>query len=405
MREFVFRNVKGHRPTVHLVGVNHNCQYSTTLSRKQLPFSEGGSDKAPCDGAFANFLADIANRISAKVIAEELSQEALLKKGDGGVSVAQTVAIESGCIHIFCDPDTSERAALTDDLDLQKMYKITFTYRNLNTRDIFYRELFWLKKLSPFLSYDDIIFICGVNHVASFSRVLQDRGIFSKIIASDFLDERFHLYLPTRVYDPNIVGPFGICIQCYVPISPNYNFCLHCGNQHSHFVNPDDPKQYKCAKHQSQNADTFCSLCRNPICKQCYDIDRVALAGLVFPVHSCYDCLQLREEKHTEYLKTIGETHCCAKHFDRAATAKCIACERPHCDSCLYYESDRHRTKQLAGPFCLPCFRRRTDPSSRRLWLSASSPKVRATVCRALSVEQPPALASRTAAAPRGVSA
>ena len=373
------------RTSVHLIGTNHDCQYSTELSRKNIPFSEGGSDKKHCDAAFANFLHHVINNIHSDLVAEEFNEEALHNRGSGCISVAKTVARESGVTHLFCDPNVNERDYLKSDIELdlvspldEELYPyrkvIGVNYNRVEALSVFYRELFWLKKLSSFFHLRNIVFVCGTNHIETFTKILRGRGVYCTIVVNDFCSELCTEYLPTRVYDPNIVGPFGLCFDCFTPHNEDYAFCLCCGKQSSHIVAFDSPKEHSCITHKNRTATVFCNLCGKPKCEFCYNLNN---SGVAFStgsiVDSCFSCIELISALNKKYKEKLAETGCCSKHFDRQATKDCVSCKKPHCNSCLYYISDRTATKVMDGAYCLPCFRMKTLGSEPKFWISASA--------------------------------
>ena len=390
-RKLLFLILSRNRTTVHLVGTNHECQYNTELSRKKIPFLQGGSSKKLCDEAFANFLAYTVSNTKSNAVAEEFSEESLQKSGDGSISVAKTIAEESGVAHIFCDPDTAERKYLESDIELdlvsppdEELYQyrklIGENYNRIDALRVFYRELFWLKKLSSFFHFKNIVFVCGADHIETFSKILKSRGVYCSIVVNDFCIELCAEYLPTRVYDPNIVGPFGICFECFTPSSKDYAFCMCCGRQSSHVLTFDSPNEHSCSTHKNQTATVFCNLCGKPKCELCYNSNN---SGVAFSagsiVNSCFSCIELMSALNKKYREKLADTGCCSKHFGRQATANCVSCQMPNCSSCLYYTSDRKSIRVIDGPFCLPCFRMKTLGSQQKFWISASANNIGAS--------------------------
>ena len=124
-----------------------------------------GLNNAPvgCYAEFENLIRETASFNSVKVIAEEMSVAAL----GSCKSLCKEVAGEIGVAHIFCDPDNSEREALglpkIDDAETWGA-----------------REEHWLSRLQG--ADFPILFVCGANHVASFTDKCIARGIFVTVL-------------------------------------------------------------------------------------------------------------------------------------------------------------------------------------------------------------------------------
>jgi hypothetical protein len=111
---------------------------------------------------FAVYLESSARELKVTEIAEEFNQDAL-GKSNTTYCTAREVAAKLGIRHRFCDPTAEERkqhAIFTDDQ----------------------REQFWLRRLSG-PKEEDILFICGDNHIESFSRRLTKAGYSNKILS------------------------------------------------------------------------------------------------------------------------------------------------------------------------------------------------------------------------------
>jgi len=68
--------------------------------------------------------------------------------------------------HIFCDPDAAEREA-----------------KKLNTPDL--RESFWLDRLLK-SGASSLLFVCGDEHLKSFSKKLNAAGFESSILSENW---------------------------------------------------------------------------------------------------------------------------------------------------------------------------------------------------------------------------
>jgi hypothetical protein len=111
---------------------------------------------------FAAYLELSARELEVTEIAEEFNEDAL-RKSNTTYCIAREVAAKLGIRHRFCDPTAEERrqhAIFTDDQ----------------------REQFWLMRLSG-PKEKDILFICGEDHIESFSRRLTEAGYSNKILS------------------------------------------------------------------------------------------------------------------------------------------------------------------------------------------------------------------------------
>jgi len=125
---------------------------------------------APNDGAdaFKKHLWNAVRKYEIKLIAEEMSIEALKGRHTVGFEIAK----EENLPHILCDPTSLERQALgiseSDTLS-----------------DLAKRENEWLRRILKH-NEDPVLFVCGANHVSSFGQRCQKQGLEVGIAAADF---------------------------------------------------------------------------------------------------------------------------------------------------------------------------------------------------------------------------
>ena len=138
---------------VYLVGVDHLVQH------RNLNYDD---QQKKMVNAFASYLEQEVVKYRIVLLAEEFSAEAL-RDTDEPDSTAQTVAEKLGIAHRFCDPNTLERVehGIRKDKD---------------------RENFWIKRIRA-NEEDAILFICGENHLNSFSAELMEAGFQAEIIS------------------------------------------------------------------------------------------------------------------------------------------------------------------------------------------------------------------------------
>src|SRR6516164_368004 len=93
---------------IHIIGTAHSLQCWSDAIKSGI---DCDSDPATIE-RFEHYLRDAALSLRATAIAEELSKLAVEGR-EGGASVAKLVADRLGLRHQFCDPDESEREALS----------------------------------------------------------------------------------------------------------------------------------------------------------------------------------------------------------------------------------------------------------------------------------------------------
>lgn len=162
---------------VFLLGIGHEYQHNSTLYKR---ISSEAIDE------FKRYISKEHGRYNFKAIGEELHRSELKKDRDS--SVPEEVAEKLGIEHKYCNNGPE------DAIDLEKMgYKETlikekkgsilkpryesdedWLLRNMENEAI--REFIWIKKI---LECDQwpLLFICGSDHVGSFSTKLQTEGI------------------------------------------------------------------------------------------------------------------------------------------------------------------------------------------------------------------------------------
>jgi hypothetical protein len=172
---------------VHIIGTSHSYQFGAGSTFGAQTCSQDAAD------AFNSFLVSAARSVYATIISEELSREALIDVG-ATVSVPEVVATNLGLLHLFCDPDRSERRALDilNDNDVRVRaelfdrpkpteaeieMRISQHYRK--------REAEWYRRIIEARN-TPILFICGSNHVDSFYGLLRSKGVQVSVVCQDW---------------------------------------------------------------------------------------------------------------------------------------------------------------------------------------------------------------------------
>lgn len=148
---------------IYIVGTNHELQHTAKPFRVPAGTANRGRDELKA------YLRQLAKEIRPAVIAEEFCQDVLnIKNANSNVkAVADELAIE----HRFCDPSIQERGRLglpqhgTEDCDPSDRSRFDAI-----------REAYWVKRLSDVLD-QAVLFVCGADHVAGFTRLLREKRI------------------------------------------------------------------------------------------------------------------------------------------------------------------------------------------------------------------------------------
>jgi hypothetical protein len=167
---------------LHIVGVSHSVQ----ARKKEVEETEAQK-------AFSGFLKQIIQEVHPVFIAEEQSEENLA--GQEKISIPKEIADSEGIEPRFCDPNKAERKSIGylsgEDLLLRKR----LLGRNLPFQEAFLkaysiemaqyfprREQFWLRGLAGCREHN-AVFVCGDNHVESFTSLLKGEGIPHMVVA------------------------------------------------------------------------------------------------------------------------------------------------------------------------------------------------------------------------------
>ena len=73
----------------------------------------------------------------------------------------------------------------------------------------------------------------------------------------------------SQQWDPNEVGPPGVCLRCFTPDDDTHAFCPRCGHVGTVFTESLYAAERPCANHPATPAIGYCCLCARPICGEC----------------------------------------------------------------------------------------------------------------------------------------
>lgn len=169
---------------VFLIGTSHTFQYGVGARWGKVPCTPSQ------EHAFRELIRAAAISRGVRAIAEELNREGLAEVGKS-VSVLESLAEELGLSHLFCEPNRSERAELgieqendirisvflTGGSDSEVESRIHDQFRK--------RETAWLQKLTELGNWP-VLYVCGANHVSSFSALLAEAGVVCEVLHADW---------------------------------------------------------------------------------------------------------------------------------------------------------------------------------------------------------------------------
>lgn len=168
-----------------LIGTSHTYQYGA---------GNAWSKKAPCtreaEQAFRGVLSAAVVKHGVRCIAEEMNEQGLAE-AEMPTSVPQLLAGSLGLPHLFCEPDRRERITL--GIEQENEIRIS-AYLNGKSEEhvaialkeqFLKRESVWLQRVEQLGTWP-VLFICGANHVPSFSVLLERKGVECEVLYADW---------------------------------------------------------------------------------------------------------------------------------------------------------------------------------------------------------------------------
>lgn len=185
---------------IYITGIDHLIQYNGPVPPEILE-------------EFREYLAAKIKELNITLIAEEFNEEFLYDVLGATEGTAETAAAESGISHLYCDPDAAEREALgipyyADVMDMVKdrhgireKFIMERELREQVERETalevkkFWavRERFWLNRVKERLN-ENILFLCGHEHVRGFSVLLRGEGVSVSVIEEFWRGDIFSDY-------------------------------------------------------------------------------------------------------------------------------------------------------------------------------------------------------------------
>lgn len=192
---------------IYLIGVNHIVQHN------------GNGSNPDVNAEFSEFLKDNIIQLGITFCAEEFNEEAL-EMSNASESTLLRIARELQIEHRYCDPDSTERRKLGIPIrsdvekDIKKrlnlppdcclgVEKLRESAHRQQVRDELQnyevycednkdylfglREEFWFNKIQDKIK-ENILFVCGYEHIYRFKNLLQRNGCNSEIIINNWND-------------------------------------------------------------------------------------------------------------------------------------------------------------------------------------------------------------------------
>ena len=163
---------------IYLIGVHHSIQHNGGDLRN-IPGLSALREQ------FQYYLIKTTKEFGISVLAEELNEDAL-SVFNASESLARSVAGKFGISHVFCEPDLQTRSSLGFTKKLEKKHH-------------FVREMLWYDKIIDYKG-ERVIFICGVNHIPSFSKLIRKKGEHAIILTSYYGKNFFETFSSRRFF-------------------------------------------------------------------------------------------------------------------------------------------------------------------------------------------------------------
>ncbi len=145
----------------------------------------------PDEREFHNFVLKQVRAKDIHHLAEEMNDECLQRENGAQESVCRKLAIALGITHTMCEPNALEKKQLgyedkswvefvrKDETGCNEIINAAFS--EFHKKQWHLREVFWFRKLQPHL-INNVLFVCGANHVDRFSELLKGKGVKNHVI-------------------------------------------------------------------------------------------------------------------------------------------------------------------------------------------------------------------------------
>lgn len=138
---------------IYLLGVDHQVQHARHAQITMI---------------FSFYLSKKIKELNVALIAEEWSVDSS-RISNVKTTVPEDLAVKHNLAHLYCDPTDKERKEIGW----------------LSKKDNPVREKFWFDKMKLHI-HQNMIFVCGADHLESFSQLLSDNKCPNEILPKRF---------------------------------------------------------------------------------------------------------------------------------------------------------------------------------------------------------------------------
>nr|VFK30063.1 MAG: hypothetical protein BECKMB1821G_GA0114241_105818 [Candidatus Kentron sp. MB] len=172
---------------IHLIGVHHSIQHNGGNFRA-IPGLSALREQ------FQYYLVRTIREFGISVLAEELNED-VLAIFNASESMAASSARKAGISHVFCEPGLRLRSSLGFTKQLQGKHHVV-------------RERLWYEKIMVHRS-ERVLFICGANHVSTFSRLVREKG-HAVVILTTYYGRNFFQAFTSRQFCQSLCPHAGL---------------------------------------------------------------------------------------------------------------------------------------------------------------------------------------------------
>jgi hypothetical protein len=165
---------------LYIIGTSHHYQFGAGAG-----FGDEYCSRTD-ENAFIEMLSNVVRKTNSNAIAEELNPQAVIDI-PSSTPIIKNLTKQLGISHSYCDPDRNQRF----ELEIKDENEIRISLDLLSGHDTKIQELVnesyqrredeWLKRLCK-ISASDIIFVCGANHINTFTPKAIKAGFLAKVV-------------------------------------------------------------------------------------------------------------------------------------------------------------------------------------------------------------------------------
>ena len=163
---------------VELLGTSHRFQYGAPDCSEEE------------EAAFISLLKELASRSKVAALAEEACEELMVRQ-PRLESTCATAARELKIADLYCEPSQSVRGKLgvrghqAIEQDAWLLHWPQEQKLAEHAKEFAVRENYWSVQLLMADTWP-VLFVCGAEHIRSFSTMLKSHGVVSKVVCNDW---------------------------------------------------------------------------------------------------------------------------------------------------------------------------------------------------------------------------